>query len=98
MSLQRGVWELVAICALVVVLTIGGLVWAFTSGLLYPQITLDGLLLVMVCLLMGGLFSLMLFLLAKQQGWLARLPFPRRKSVAQAQATSAADPPGRAGK
>ncbi len=92
MSLQRGILGLVAVCASIVLLSILGVVWAFTSGLLYPHILLDGLLLLLVCLLMGGVFALMLFLIAKEEGWLARLPFPRKKSAAQVPAVSAANP------
>jgi hypothetical protein len=92
MSVQRGILGLVAICASIVLLSILGVVWAFTSGLLYPHILLDGLLLLLVCLLMGGVFSLMLFLIAKAEGWLARLPFPRKKSAAEAPAASPANP------
>ncbi len=84
--------ELAAVCVIVVVFSIAGLVWAFFAGLIYPHILLDGLLLVLVCLLMGGIFSLMLFQLAKAEGWLARLPFPRKKAQTQA-AASPADPP-----
>jgi hypothetical protein len=85
--------ELAAVCIIVIMFSIGGLVWAFFDGLLYPHILLDGLLLVLVCLLMGGIFSLMLFQLAKAEGWLAHLPFLRKKVQTQAAASSPADPP-----
>ena len=43
---------------------------AFVTDL---QRDIDGLLLILVCALMGGLFSITLFLLAKNHGWLPHL-------------------------
>ncbi len=80
MSAPRDVLILAALCAVIVLLSLLGLVWAFAAGLLYPHILLDGLLLVMICLMMAGIFSLMLLLLAKEAGW---LPFGRKSSPGQ---------------
>ena len=80
MSAQREVLTLAAICAVIVLLSLLGLVWAFAAGLLYPHILLDGLLLVMICLMMAGIFSLLLLQVAKQAGW---LPFGRKSGAAQ---------------
>ncbi|HEV2615906.1 MAG TPA: hypothetical protein VGU63_04765 [Candidatus Acidoferrales bacterium] len=56
----------VAIFALViVVLSLLGLVWDFTSGLITSGV--DGILLLLVCLMMGGIFSLQLLILAWQR-------------------------------
>jgi hypothetical protein len=54
---------LAAICLAVIVLSIGGLVAALTTGLLG---TLDGLLLIMVCLMMVAIFAPPLLALAKE--------------------------------
>lgn len=72
METQRGALGLLVVCLVVILLSAGGIVWALATEMLYPHIQMDGLLLVMVCLLMGGIFSLMLLLLAKEQGWLPR--------------------------
>ncbi len=89
MSATRGILGLVMVCVVIVLLSLLGIVWAFTAGLLYPHILLDGLLLVMVCLMMGGVFSLMLLMIAKQAGW---LPFQHKKAPTQAAAAPATNP------
>ena len=81
MTVRRDILELVLICVVVLLLAVAGLVWTFLTGL---EFDIDGLLLLLVCLLMGGLFSLMLLMIAKEAGWLARLPIPRRKAAVQA--------------
>ena len=56
----------VAIFSLViVVLSLLGLIWDFTSGLITSGV--DGLFLLLVCLMMGGIFSLQLLILAWQR-------------------------------
>ncbi len=90
MSLMRGILGLIAICAVIVALALAGLAWDFLTGL---EFDIDGLLLLLICLMMGGLFSLMLLLIAKQAGWLARLPFPRKKAAAEAEAAVPATNP-----
>jgi hypothetical protein len=71
MSLSRPVLTVIALCAIVIVLSLLGLVFDFTT-LMEFHADIDGLLMLFVCLMMGGLFSLMLFLIAKDQGWLPR--------------------------
>jgi hypothetical protein len=58
---------LVAICLVVILLSIVGIVADVLTGLL-PG--LDGLLLLLVCLMMIAIFSPPLIALAKQEGWL----------------------------
>jgi hypothetical protein len=58
---------LLAICAIFVVLSLAGLAAAFLTRLVT---NIDGLLLIVICLMMGGLFSLMVLGIAKEEGWL----------------------------
>ena len=67
MSNLRAVLSLLAACAAVVLVSILGLASDFLTHLLT---NIDGLLLLMICVLMGGLFALMLFVLAKESGLL----------------------------
>jgi hypothetical protein len=73
----------VAYCAIMIVLALAGLVAAFLTRLVT---SVDGLLLLMICLLMLGLFSLMLFLTAKDEGW---LPTGHKKQKSSAASPSA---------
>lgn len=73
-------------CAVVLLMCAAGLGWAVVSGEL---LTLDGILLTLVCLSMGGVFSLMLFLIARKEGWLGRLLRVGRKAPVE----QPADPP-----
>jgi hypothetical protein len=68
-------FELLAMSLAIVVLAVAGLASDFITHLLS---SMDGLLLAMVCLLMGGVFTLMLLLYANDAGW---LPKRRRKSA-----------------
>ena len=76
MSSQRSVLGLIGICLFVVLLSVAGLASDFLTHLLS---NIDGLLLFAVCALMGGLFTLMLFLMASEEGW---LPGAHKKSAA----------------
>ncbi len=67
MKKEHGILSLVAICLVIVVLSVSGLASDVLTRL---DLDLDGLLLIMVSLLMAGLFLLMLFIIAKEQGWL----------------------------
>lgn len=58
---------LAVICLLVILLSIGGIAAAIITGLL-PG--LDGLLLLLVCLMMIAIFSPPLLAIAKEMGWL----------------------------
>jgi hypothetical protein len=65
---------LALICVVVILFSIAGIVANFVTRI---ELNIDGILLLLVCLVMGGLFSLMLFVLAREEGWL-----PRRKKAA----------------
>lgn len=56
--------EAVAFSVVIIALSIIGLIWDFASGLITSGV--DGLLLLLICLMMGGLFSLQLFLLLRK--------------------------------
>ena len=58
---------LAASCLVVVLLSIGGIAAAFLTGLI-PS--LDGLLLLLICLMMIAIFTPPLLALARQKGWL----------------------------
>jgi len=88
MSGQREIFGLVVVCAVIVVLSLAGLAAAFATRL---ELDIDGLLLIAVCLMMGGIFSLMLFLIAKEYGWLDHMPFLGRKRAAKAAAGNPSD-------
>lgn len=65
---------LALICVIVILFSIAGIVANFVTRI---EFNIDGILLLLVCLVMGGLFSLMLLVLAREEGWL-----PRRKKQA----------------
>jgi bacteriorhodopsin len=50
--------EFGALCALVIILSIWGIIWCISSGLITSGI--DGIMLLLICLMMGGVFSLLL--------------------------------------
>ena len=77
---------MLGMCLIVVVLSVLGLAAAFFTHLVG---SIDGLLMLMICLLMGGLFALMLYLLAKDEGWL-----PARHSKQDASTNPGAHGPG----
>jgi bacteriorhodopsin len=58
--------ELSALCGLFILLSIWGIVWDISSGLLTSGI--DGIMLLFICLMMGGIFSLMLIVMLRQAG------------------------------
>jgi hypothetical protein len=72
---QREDFALMAVCLIVVLLSIAGIAAAVLTGLL-PG--LDGLLLLLTCLLMIAIFLPPLVTLVKQLGW---LPSRAKKSV-----------------
>src|ERR1700735_137789 len=85
----RANWiELSIVCALFAVLSLIGIVWEVTSGLLTSGI--DGIMLLAICLMMGGIFSLMILVMVYQAGV---LPFFRAKPAAQTAPKAAATPP-----
>ncbi len=86
MTAQQEQLLLVLLCLLVVLLSLGGLAWSFQAALLLPQITMDGLLLVLICLTMATVFAAMLYSIAKRAGWLETLLSWSRKNSQQASA------------
>ena len=72
-SKQEGL-ILAAMSLSVVALCAAGLAWAVLSGQL---LTLDGILLSLICLTMGGVFSGMLLWQAVSAGW---IKLPRKKT------------------
>jgi hypothetical protein len=85
MTKKQGVLGLVGICLLIVVLSAAGLASDFLTRL---GLDLDGLLLILCSLLMGLLFLIMLFVIAKEQGWI-----PERHKKESAAAPAAPKPP-----
>ncbi|HEV2298775.1 MAG TPA: hypothetical protein VGR72_09690 [Candidatus Acidoferrales bacterium] len=57
--------ESIAFAVVIILLSVLGLVWDFASGLITSGV--DGLLLLLICLMMAGLFSLQLLLLLWQR-------------------------------
>jgi hypothetical protein len=80
MTKKQGVLGLVGICLLILVLSAAGLASDFLTRL---DLDLDGLLLILCSLLMGLLFLVMLFVIAKEQGW---IPERHKKEAASAPA------------
>ena len=85
----KGNWlELAVICALFVLLSIWGSIWDITSGLLTGGI--DGIMLLAVCLMMAGIFALMLALQLQKA---AILPsFARKRKAAAAPSAAPKEP------
>ncbi len=89
MSIPRDVLSLVTMCAVVIVLSLAGLA-AFLTGLVS---SMDGLLLLLICLMMAGVFGGMLFQIAKEEGWL-----PARRRKQDSSAAAPANPSQKEGK
>jgi hypothetical protein len=81
--------ELSIICGLFVVLAVVGIIWDIASGLLTSGI--DGIMMLAICLMMGGIFSLMILMMVHQAGL---LPFfrPAASKAPEAAAQKAAAP------
>jgi hypothetical protein len=62
-----------AICGVLMLLSLCGMIWYETTGLLKHDI--DGLLLVSICLLIGTIFSVQFVLIARNAEW---IKFPGR--------------------
>lgn len=84
--------ELGGLCALFILLSIWGIVWDITSGLLTSGI--DGIMLLFICLIMGGIFSLMLVATLWQAGLIPA--FKKAQGKAEAVAKSATPAPAAA--
>jgi hypothetical protein len=77
-------------CAFFILLSLWGAVWDFTSGLLASGI--DGIMLLFVCLMMAGIFGLMLLVTLKSAGLLPSLK--RAEAGAAVAPTKAPTPAG----
>ena len=69
MNGQEKPLELLAMCAAVIVLSLLGIAAGVSRGLFG---SLDGLLMLVVCVMMALIFALLLFALAKERGWLGK--------------------------
>lgn len=73
--------ELAVISLFFLVLSVIGIVWCFISGLLFSGV--DGILLIIICLMIAGVFALQIFLTALQAGWI-KLPSRPKKDASAA--------------
>jgi hypothetical protein len=73
---EHGILGLVGICLVVLLLSFAGLASDFVTRLIG---SIDGLLLLAICLMMFGLFAGMLFAMGKEEGWI-----PSRRHAADA--------------
>jgi hypothetical protein len=64
---KEHVLGLVGICVVTLVLSFAGLISDFVTRLIG---NIDGLLLLFICLMMAGLFFVVLLSIAKEEGWL----------------------------
>ena len=83
--------ELSALCGLFLLLSVWGIVWDITSGLLTSGI--DGIMLLFICLMMGGIFSLMLVAMLWQAGLIPLFRKAEVKADAKPAATTKAATP-----
>lgn len=93
MNPKREALLLMALCAVLVLASLGGLVFGFTAGLFYPQMDMDGLLLLLVALSLGGVFSLMLLWLANDAGYLEPIKARLKRKPRETEAAPAAKAP-----
>lgn len=78
--------ELSLLCVLFILLSVAGIVWSIASGLLTSGI--DGIMLLFICLMMGGIFSVMLLVMLQQAGLIPA--FKRAKTAPAAAAKTEA--------
>lgn len=89
--------DLMVISALFVLLSVWGIIWDITSGLLAGGI--DGIMLLFVCLMMAGIFSLMLLVQAQAAGFIPAFGGAKAKAASTAApAKPAASAPAAAAK
>jgi hypothetical protein len=77
------------ICVLAMLACLATLAWTITEGL-YKDI--DGLLLILIALSLGGVFQIVLLMIAKSEGWLDNLPVIGQKKTAGNSADSPKPP------
>lgn len=88
MNPKSNALELSAICTFFALLCVLGIIWSITSGLLASGI--DGIMMLFVCLMMAGIFGLMLLVQLSQAGILPS--FGHSKSKATTPTAKAAAP------
>jgi hypothetical protein len=66
---QENPIELLVICAVMLVLSILGVAGGLSERL---RGTLDGLLIVAICLMTAVIFAILLFVLARERGWIGK--------------------------
>ena len=81
---------LAAICGSLILLSAWGIGWYGTSGLLRGDA--DGILLLAICGLIGSVFSVQLFLIARRAGWLT---LQRKPAASRTTATESIVSPAR---
>ncbi len=79
--------EIAVISAVFILLSIWGIVWDFTSGLLMSGI--DGIMLLFVCLMTAGIFALMMLVELQKAGILPAFPGAKVKTKTAATASAA---------
>jgi TRAP-type C4-dicarboxylate transport system permease small subunit len=79
MNSKSNALELSAICAFFALLCILGIVWSITSGLLTSGI--DGIMMLFVCLMMAGIFGVMLLVELIQTGILPSFGHSKSKAA-----------------
>ena len=75
MNASRDALVLATICGVMLLLSLAGIVFDFTTLMAFHP-NLDGILLLSVCLIFALLFAILLFFLARAEGWL-----PSRKAA-----------------
>jgi bacteriorhodopsin len=88
MSFKSDIVELLILYAVLLILSLLGIVWDIWSGLLTNGI--DGIFLLLVCLAMAGTFALMLLHTAKTMGLLKPVKLFHRKAAEEKPAEPAA--------
>jgi hypothetical protein len=87
MGYKTDMIELAAFSGVLIILSLAGIVWDVASRLIFSGI--DGILLLFVCLMTGGVFTLQLFMAARKAGWLpARAPKSGKEAAAPAKAAA----------
>jgi TRAP-type C4-dicarboxylate transport system permease small subunit len=86
-----------AICGFFALLCVLGIIWSITSGLLTSGI--DGILMLFVCLMMAGIFGVMMLVELSRAGILPSFGHSKSKAATPpAKATASATPPAIQGK
>ena len=91
MTAKENVAEISAICLVFILLSLGGIVWDVTSGLLASGI--DGIMLLFVALMVALIFGIMMLYTLQQAGVLPQRKKAEAKPAAPAVAAAAAKAP-----